>query len=220
MEIPAQPRHPAKSGPPNNLTELLIWYSVRPASTEGSLVGRIYAEPMEATLIGSLMAVVLGAIVLGTGDTQLRRHLRELEKQYATAQNIPWQAVRVVLRSESSADDKLTAIGKILSAGKLEPKVYDKFTRADSLLSKLESYYRRRYYVILGYSVLLFVLIVLHLVLPAVINLPRASCSIDTGTMIVWVQILPVLPVMWILLRVGSLEDQLHRSYDALEEAL
>jgi hypothetical protein len=166
------------------------------------------------------MAVVVGAIVLGTGDTQLRRHLRELEKQYATARNIPWQSVRVVLRSKTSADEKLTSIGRILSTGKLEPKVYDKFTKADGLLTKLESYYRRRYYIILGYALLLFGLIVLYLALPAEVNLPYIDSSTSRERLVVCLQIVPVLPIMWVLLRVGSLEDQLHRSYDALEEAL
>ena len=81
-------------------------------------------------LLGMFIALLCAAVVFGPGPDRFRRFLVNLEKEYAHGRQIRWREVRPVLRSATSADEKLTALGRLIGNVSIDPDLYSKFELA------------------------------------------------------------------------------------------
>jgi hypothetical protein len=169
-------------------------------------------------LLGALLAVIAAAGALGSGDRQAREYLTRIERQYAAAKEIPWSAIRPVIRSNISADDKLTAIVKVL--GKVDPRVLPRFVEADKALSNMHRYLRMRYAGLLALAVYLLSLLFISVALPDSFVIPHLNFVIQTEDFLLLLFLLPLIWILYVLHKLGSLEVQFYKLYDRLEELL
>lgn len=170
--------------------------------------------------VASILTLVSAALRLGPADRQAQRFLRDLEQRLAANQSIAWCDLRPVLRSSTSADDRLSAVAGLIGRTQIDGELFSAFERADYWLRLLERRYRDRYYTVLFYAAWILVVLVLHRSLPDGFSVQVFALRLDRTSCLLALFLAPLLGLLVLLLRVGAVENRLNNAYAALEELL
>jgi hypothetical protein len=171
-------------------------------------------------LATGIFALFVALVALGSGNDQSRRLLRQLEKEYASSKSLPWAGIRPVVRSDSTPDEKLTALARLIGSGKLQTRIYSRFETADRVLETLEGLYRCRYYGLMLYVVLMLLLIAAAWLLGGREALQCCGIQLPVGRLLTAIALLPVPPFLVVFYRIGAAESRFINAYEELEESL
>lgn len=167
-----------------------------------------------------IFALFVTLVALGPGPDQARRLLRPLEKDYATRKALSWSVLRPVLRASTSADEKLSAVASLIGRGKLDASRFRRFEDADKVMIRLEKLYRTRYYGLVVYIALLFVLIVFGWLAPSCIETASEAATQRLSRVIFLLATAPTLGFLVLFVRIGLREEEFSSSFESLEESL
>jgi hypothetical protein len=203
----------------------LMLYCAAPES--GAIAAEHPTRPAEDALhdfpefLGTcIFAVFVAIVALGSGNDQSRRLLTQLEKEYAKDRRLPWRAIRPILRSNTSADEKLTAIGELIGTVELDTELYPLFEKADATLGRLERSYRYRYYGLVGYVMLLLALIVVGWWIGNASVLKVGPACFRPKQFLTAVALLPVCGFLGLFIRIAVHESKFSDLYSSVEENL